>query len=269
MSDYQIGDVARLTGTNISTLRLWEQHGLLTPKRSPTGRRLYSQKDLERVAHISRLRNIDGLNMSSIRRVLDDTDAQFQSRATSGDSDITLGQRFRIARQHIGMSLKQVAHVTGLPVSYISTFERTGKGATVANLKKLATCYGTSLTVLSGMAPRSTSVVAELVRNGEAIAVPSFGSGIKILQLANELPSLDCQKWVLSPGARSDGAYAHYGEEFIHVLAGQFSIKVDLAEPVILRAGDSISFLSERPHSWYVHGDEQVVLLWVNTPKSF
>ncbi|WP_376855561.1 MerR family transcriptional regulator, partial [Bordetella pertussis] len=35
-----------MTGTNPSTLRLWEQHGLLSPLRSPTGQRIYGEHDL-------------------------------------------------------------------------------------------------------------------------------------------------------------------------------------------------------------------------------
>ena len=135
--------------------------------------------------------------------------------------------------------------------------------------KKLANYYGTSLTTLSDLASAAGGCAGEVVRSGETTAIPSFGSRITILQLANELPSLDCQRWILLPGSGSDGPYSHHGEEFIHVLAGQFSIKVDFADPVILQAGDSISFISERPHAWQVHGDETVVLLWVNTPKSF
>lgn len=272
MSEYQIGDVAQLTGTNVSTLRLWEQHGLIAPARSATGRRIYTARDVERIAHILRLRQIDGLNMSAIKRALASSAAPgISSHSSSGQhqENMELGQRFRAARRNKGISLKVAAQTTSLPVSYISTFERTGRGATVASLKKLANCYDTSLTALSGLAPQPSGCGGEVVRSGEAAAAPSFGSGITILQLANELPSLDCQKWILLPGSRSDGPYSHHGEEFIHVLAGQFSIKVDLADPVILQAGDSISFISERPHAWQVHGDETVVLLWVNTPKSF
>lgn len=282
MSEYRIGDVARLTGTNISTLRLWEQHGLLVPGRTSTGQRIYSTEDLERVAHVQRLRSIDGLNMSAIRRVLEaaDTGTERKARpspkrsggagkASESVDASALGLRFRAARQRMDLSMNAAAEMTGLPVSFISTFERTGRGATVASLKKLATCYGTSLTALSELSPKPSRTSAEVVRKGKEPLAPSFGEGIQILQLAPTLPSLDCQKWIMAPGARSEGAYSHVGEECIHVVSGEFSITVDLAPPVTLKAGDSISFQSERPHSWMVVGSEPVVLFWVNTPKSF
>ncbi len=282
MSEYRIGDVARLTGTNISTLRLWEQHGLLVPARTETGQRVYSDADLARVSHIVRLRQINGLNMPAIRRVLEESQAGSASTAAPSPASgatasqareiadaAALGLRFRTARRSADLSLKEASDETSLPVSFISTFERTGRGATVASLKLLATCYGTSLTALSEVPPKPSRNAAEVVRKGQEIHAPSFGAGIQILQLATSLPSLDCQKWVLAPGARSEGAYTHHGEECIHVIAGEFSITVDLAAPVTLRAGDSISFLSGRPHSWKVVGEETVELFWVNTPKSF
>jgi len=280
MSVYKIGDVSRLTGTNISTLRLWEQHGLLVPARTDTGQRIYSTQDLERVAHIQRLRSVDGLNMSAIRRVLAEDGAPAAPPSVSGTpgrsknqvdepGSIALGHRFRAARQQAGLSLKEAADATELPVSFISTFERTGRGATVTSLKKLATCYGTSVTALSGAGRAASKTSAEVVRKGKEPQAPQFGPGIRILQLASSLPSLDVQKWILQPGARSEGSYSHHGEEAIHVLAGELSVTVDLAPSTKLRAGDTISFMSERPHSWIVTGDEPAVLIWVNTPKSF
>jgi len=275
MSEFRIGDVARLTGTNSSTLRLWEQHGLIQPARTRKGQRIYTQQDIQRVNAILRLRKIDGLNMSAIRRALEadgqapgaSSPAAAQACATASEG--LLGQHFRAARQRLKMSLQQAAAASGLPVSFISTFERTNKGATVAALQKLATCYGTTVTRLSQSSLPVAHGAAEVVRSGRATLAPHFGSGIRIYQLAQSLPSLDCQKWVLQPGARSEGAYSHSGEEFIHVLQGEFHITVGQAAQVTLRQGDSIAFESRQPHSWSAGGPDPTILLWVNTPKSF
>jgi DNA-binding transcriptional MerR regulator len=56
---YRIGAVSRLTGIAPHTLRVWERrHGTVTPFRSETGARLYSQCDVERLTLIKRL--VDG-----------------------------------------------------------------------------------------------------------------------------------------------------------------------------------------------------------------
>lgn len=274
MTTFRIGDVARLTGTNISTLRLWEQHGLLTPERTDKGQRLYTPEQLQKVHTILRLRRVDGLNMSAIRRVVSGsedaaiTPAQ-DAKEQSNGSESELGARFRAARVKSGISLKDAAEGSGLPISSISTFERTSRGATVSSLQKLAAAYGTTVTELSGSGQRAAQGAAEVVRAGEEEVAPQFEPGIQILQLANALQSLDCQRWVLSPKVRSEGAYSHAGEEFIHVLKGEFHISVDGEGMQVLGPGDSISFESRKPHIWHAGDTGTTELLWVNTPKSY
>jgi DNA-binding transcriptional MerR regulator len=47
-SVYKIGDVARLLGTSVSTLRYYENEGLLTPVRTSGGTRLYNDAEVAR-----------------------------------------------------------------------------------------------------------------------------------------------------------------------------------------------------------------------------
>jgi len=274
MSKYRIADVARLTETNVSTLRLWEKHGLLLPERTDSGQRVYTITDVERVRAIQRMRKVEGLNMSAIRKALVDRSGkpQYPGNKTPENEEATnqfpLGGQFRIARQKAKLSLREAANVTGLPLSLISTFERTSQGASVASLQALASCYGTTVTELSRTSSRS-STVRHVVRAGTERTLPSFGPGITIMQLADSLELLDCQKWILEPNAESDGYYSHEGEEFIHVCQGEFHISIDGEPTYILRQGDSIAFESQRQHAWRTSGNEPTILLWVNTPKSF
>jgi len=45
----KIGEASELVGVSPSTLRLWEEKGLLEPRKSRLGTRFYSLKDLLRV----------------------------------------------------------------------------------------------------------------------------------------------------------------------------------------------------------------------------
>ncbi len=46
--EYQIATVARLTGLNEQNIRTWERrYGIVAPQRTPTGRRLYKESDIE------------------------------------------------------------------------------------------------------------------------------------------------------------------------------------------------------------------------------
>jgi DNA-binding transcriptional MerR regulator len=53
---YGIGTVARLTGLKSDTLRVWERrYGLGASYKSPTGRRQYTQSDLDHLQLVSAL----------------------------------------------------------------------------------------------------------------------------------------------------------------------------------------------------------------------
>ncbi|MBO0613977.1 MerR family transcriptional regulator [Thiothrix fructosivorans] len=66
-----IGTVSEQTGVNSVTLRAWERrYGLLKPRRTPKGHRLYSQHDVERVKQVLILLD-QGIPVSRVRDVLD------------------------------------------------------------------------------------------------------------------------------------------------------------------------------------------------------
>ena len=65
-----IGTAAQLVGLSVSALRKYEAEGLLIFHRTPTGRRLLSRADIDRVKMIQHLINGIGLNMEGIRRIL-------------------------------------------------------------------------------------------------------------------------------------------------------------------------------------------------------
>ena len=65
----RVGELARLTGTSIRSLRYYEDRGLLSPARSTTGQRHYADSDPERVTLIRQLLAA-GLGTAAIRDVL-------------------------------------------------------------------------------------------------------------------------------------------------------------------------------------------------------
>lgn len=276
--NYRINDIAHLCEVSTSTIRLWEQHGLLLPQRLDSGHRVYSADDLARARRIQHLRKISGININAIKTVLADMpqppmpvaqNVRAKAVTTPPPVASSLGARFRAARHKSGLSLRATAETTGLAQSFISTFERTSTGATIASLQSLAHCYGTTVSALSAQSTAGSAHASALTRTGSERQLPTLGPGIRILQLSDTLKLLDCQKWVLQPGAGSDGTYSHEGEELIHVLSGQFWICLDDQFEQVLAAGDSISFSSERRHAWRSVGDVETTLLWINTPRSF
>ncbi|MHB8469742.1 MAG: heat shock protein transcriptional repressor HspR [Gaiellaceae bacterium] len=73
MSDrpiYMISVAAELVGMHPQTLRVYEQKGLVRPKRTPGGTRLYSESDVERLRIVQRLTTELGLNLAGVELVL-------------------------------------------------------------------------------------------------------------------------------------------------------------------------------------------------------
>jgi DNA-binding transcriptional MerR regulator len=65
------GDMARLTGNTLRTVRFYEEAGILRPdRRSAGGHRLFSQRERERLQFISDMRTA-GLSLDEIRVLLD------------------------------------------------------------------------------------------------------------------------------------------------------------------------------------------------------
>lgn len=71
---YAISVAAELAGIGIQTLRLYEQHGLITPGRSTGGARRYSGEDLARLHRITALTG-QGINLAAVARILELEDA--------------------------------------------------------------------------------------------------------------------------------------------------------------------------------------------------
>jgi MerR family transcriptional regulator, heat shock protein HspR len=67
---YMISVAAELVGMHPQTLRIYENKGLINPKRTRGNTRLYSEADLERLRVIQRLTTELGLNLAGVEVVL-------------------------------------------------------------------------------------------------------------------------------------------------------------------------------------------------------
>ena len=79
---FMISVAAELAEMHPQTLRMYEARGLIEPKRSPKGTRLYSHADVERLRRIQELTCDGGMNLAGVERVfeLEDKLARMQRR---------------------------------------------------------------------------------------------------------------------------------------------------------------------------------------------
>jgi DNA-binding transcriptional MerR regulator len=256
---YLIGEAARRVGVSASALRLWERQGLVRPLRR--GRyRLYSDADLAHLHSIRRLRHVDRINAPGIRRVLREAVSSAHDRRVDGGP-------LRRLRERQGLSLREASLRAGVSVSFLSAVERGVSGASVATLQRLTAAYGTTIQDLfaAPAAPRE-----RLVHARERFALRLGDASVRIEQLSRAATHLEPQLFVLAPGATSDGAYAHDGEEFLYLLSGAVTVWVGETEAYRLaEAGDTLTFPSTLPHRWRNDASGETRLLWINTPPTF
>jgi len=256
----RISEVARRLGISSSALRAWESLGLVAPQRTESRYRIYTEGDVRILQRAIFLRRARGLNPAAIVHVL-----KRQGLVSAPAEAASLpGQRFRRLRARRGLSLAQVARATDVSVGFLSALERGQMRASVATLRRIARFYHTNILSFfqaPGENPR-------LVRP-EQRKILQTESGVRMELLAWGNTAMEPHLFRISPGGGSGESYAHEGEEFLHVLRGQFEIWLNSKEHYRLKPGDSLYFESSTPHRWKNPGRSEAWLLWINTPPTF
>ncbi|WP_162252243.1 MerR family transcriptional regulator [Mesorhizobium sp. Root102] len=273
-TELKISDLSRLTGVPVSTLRVWGERGLLAPRVTSAGYRIYNEDHVKQVSDIKRLRTLQGLSIAAIKAALpgEDREPPRDTHPAPHEQDVnaqnSVGAKLRSLRQARKLTIREVANQTGIAQSVLASIERTSLGVQIPEAKTLASLYGVTLTSL--MATQLTEHNKEVTSaSGGGQILPTLGKGLRIEQLATGTDMMDCQRWFIEPGVNSHGAYSHDGEEFVYVLFGEFKIIIEESRIHHLRQGDSIYFKSNWKHSWSNPGQTITVLVWVNTPPSF
>src|SRR6476469_1768628 len=97
---FMISVAAELANMHPQTLRVYEARGLIEPRRSPKGTRLYSQQDVEKLRRIQEMTAELGLNLAGVERVLDLEDEIERMNARIEELELeTLHAQVRLAEQ--------------------------------------------------------------------------------------------------------------------------------------------------------------------------
>ena len=256
----RISEVARRVGISSSALRAWETLGLVTPQRTQSRYRLYSESDVRLLQRAIFFRRARGLNPPAIVHVL-----KRQGMVSSpAEGTLLPGQRFRRLRAKRRLSLAQVAKATGVSVGFLSALERGQMRSSIATLRRIARFYRINILSLfetSGDNPRLVHPAQRKILE----ATPD----VRMELLAWGNTAMEPHLFRVKPGGGSGESYAHEGEEFLHVLRGKFEIWLNNGEHYRLKVGDSLYFESSIPHRWKNPGRKETCVLWINTPPTF
>jgi DNA-binding transcriptional MerR regulator/uncharacterized cupin superfamily protein len=256
----RISEVAKRVGISSSALRAWETLGLVTPQRTQSRYRLYQEEDVRLLRRALFLRRARGLNPAAIVHILKRQGVV----SVPAESAVSPGARFRRLRQRRGLSLAQVAKATGVSVGFLSALDRGQMSASIATLRRIARYYRTNILSFFEPAKENSRVVKPSERK---ILETTKGVRMELLAWGNTL--MEPHLFRIKPGGNSGESYTHEGEEFLHVLRGQFEIWLNQDEHYLLEPGDSLYFQSSTPHRWKNPGQTESWLLWINTPPTF
>jgi DNA-binding transcriptional MerR regulator len=196
---YTIGSVCRrlqsdFPDISISKIRYLEDQGLLAPKRTRGGYRLFSEEDVERLETILRLQRDEFLPLRVIRQELASPSTKDRRRRRGGfaapDREIDVGElceRAGItpqqARELVEYGLLEPPLTEGDADAAAVCARLVGAGADVRHLRKFATAAGNQADLLEALLPKLRS------RNPEARqgALEDLHSLAELAQELNQL----------------------------------------------------------------------------------
>jgi DNA-binding transcriptional MerR regulator/uncharacterized RmlC-like cupin family protein len=260
VASLRISEVARRVGISSSALRAWETLGLIKPQRTRSRYRLYNEADVRLLQRAIFLRRARGLNPAAVVHVLKRQGVV----STPAENTASPGLRFRRLRQGRNLSLAQVASATGVSIGFLSALERGQMSASVGTLRRIARYYRTN--ILSFFEPAKDN--SKLVRPTERKVLETT-KGVRMELLAWGNTAMEPHLFRIKSGGGSGESYTHEGEEFLHILRGEFEIWLNTDEHYRMKPGDSLYFQSSTPHRWRNPGKTESWLLWINTPPTF
>lgn len=176
-----------------------------------------------------------------------------------------VGALIRARRRQQQMTLMELGEAAEVSVGYLSQVERDHATPSLGTLAQIARALGVSIDYFVAAPAPHTALTRASERNRFSLD----GSSIVYERLGAEFPGSQLSSFLMEvpPGYRSE-TVAHEGEEFLFILEGAITQRLD-GEEMVMTAGDSLHFRGNRPHSWTNHTDKPARLLWTGTLELF
>ncbi|MDR5654208.1 helix-turn-helix domain-containing protein [Ruixingdingia sedimenti] len=172
-----------------------------------------------------------------------------------------LAKRLRERRKHLGLTLKDVAALSGLSFSFISQVERGRTLPSITSLVALSKALGASINMFLDQ-PKSDSIDTRR-------ACAPGPSAARYERLSTRFPgSILNGSIITEPPGRKTEPMAHEGEELIYILDGSLTVEV-AGQVYVLEEGDSLHFDSTRKHLTWNHTDQPARMLHACTMDYF
>lgn len=185
---------------------------------------------------------------------------------------VSFGKRLRAMRKAAGWTLAELGARCGLALSTISKAERGLIALTYDSILRLAYAFDMEMSeLLSDRLSPDLSQLVTVEKKGQAQTVENE------YYVMDMLCSTRTQKHMMpvfaTIKAHSVEEFAHFinhpGEEFVYVLEGQLTFKIEGEPPRVLEPGDSLYFDSSLGHAYLSTGATEarlIVVCWHPLP---
>jgi len=174
---------------------------------------------------------------------------------------VAFGGRIRELRRKAGLTLQALADEAGISVGFLSQVERDKATPSLGTLASLAAALGVEVDVFI-VSPKPAGSVT---RSGERPFFALADSSLRYERISTVLPGGTLSSLIVHvPVGYASEVTSHVGEELIVILAG--TVRQTLGEATfILRAGDSMHYMGDTPHSFANAGEDPAQILWTGT----
>ncbi|EMY35132.1 helix-turn-helix domain protein [Arthrobacter crystallopoietes BAB-32] len=162
---------------------------------------------------------------------------------------LVIGARVKQERQARGWTLDQLAEAAAVSRRVVVNVEQGATNPSVGTLLRISDALGVGLPALVE-SPRPKPV--KVTRRGKGAALWSSDSGGRgVLVAGTEPPDVvELWDWFLGPGDRhASEAHSAGTKELLQVQEGTVEVEV-AGQPVILQAGDAVTFSGDAAHSY-------------------
>jgi|TARA_B110000914_G_C15514576_1_gene472684 transcriptional regulator with XRE-family HTH domain len=191
--------------------------------------------------------------------------SKLSTNVVKQDPENTLGERLRLRRKELKLSMKEVAYASGLSIGFISQVERGLTSPSLTSLTAIANYLRSDVSNFFSQ-PKSKS---SITRHEERDVYTINKNGLQYERLSDSFPGHTLNSVIIHelPGHKTE-SISHEGEEFFYILNGAITIYID-DKVNVLEAGDSLHFDSSKSHSAWNHTKKVTTLLHVCTMNVF
>jgi len=176
-----------------------------------------------------------------------------------------IGENIRSLRKKKGLTLHQLADITGLSTPFLSQIENARVNVNLNTLNEI--CNALEIPIVSLFSEEKSNNV-RLIKRENRQWYPLEGRSVESF-LLNSMSNIELSIIRLPPGENSGISNQHTGDEVCYVLKGNILTILNDENVYELGENDMIYYESSIPHRWENNSSEHAEFIVINSPPTY